>query len=547
MILSIAFALMLAQAAPAPEPEGKCSIEGKVANALTGEALARAIVLLRGVAPDTAGLSFRAETDAIGAFTLRNINPGRYRLEAQRAGFVDQVFGAKRANREGTPLALQPGLAMKDVVIKMSPHGVVTGHITSPDAEPIANVPVSLTRITYDRNGQKQLTDFNSVTTNDLGEYRIFNIPPGRYFLKAALRPAPTTSSDGKAGDVETFAPTWYSGTTDPRAALPLEIQPGQTISGVDMALLKTAERRVRGIVDSRNSGPPGLVRIALVPRNSTLNVMPQSSVTIRDSDTGFAMQAPPGSYFVVAEKAVGRARFTGAAAVDVTTYDIEDLALTLQPPIEIPGNLRIAGADNLEAFSNLNVQVVAAPRELVTDAAIAPVMPDGTFTLVTTGLDSYDIHVTGMPPGYYVKSVQHAQQDVLKTGLSYTQPSDLLDIVVSPNAATVTGVVHNKGGEPIPGATVLLAPAPDKRDRASNFRVTITDQTGYFAIISLAPGDYTLFAWDDIQPGEYFDPDVLKSVEGRGQNLNLLEGAQEVVNYDVITAAETPATPAKQ
>ena len=28
-----------------------------------------------------------------------------------------------------------------------------------------------------------------------------------------------------------------------------------------------------------------------------------------------------------------------------------------------------------------------------------------------------------------------------------------------------------------------------------------MTDQTGYFAIGSLAPGDYTLFAWNKISP----------------------------------------------
>jgi protocatechuate 3,4-dioxygenase beta subunit len=137
------------------------------------------------------------------------------------------------------------------------------------------------------------------------------------------------------------------------------------------------------------------------------------------------------------------------------------------------------------------------------------------------------------MPAGYYVKSMTYAQQDVTETGLTYVESQNLLEIVVSPNAATVSGVVHDKDGEPIAGATVVLAPG---------FRTTVTDQTGYFAIASLAPGDYTLFAWNEIQPNQYYDPDFLKSVEGRGQPLTLQEGSQEVVNYEAIISPDPAA-----
>jgi hypothetical protein len=99
-----------------------------------------------------------------------------------------------------------------------------------------------------------------------------------------------------------------------------------------------------------------------------------------------------------------------------------------------------------------------------------------------------------------------------------------------------VSGVVHDKGGEPIAGATVVLTPG---------FRNTVTDQTGYFTIGSLAPGDYTLFAWNQIQPNRYYDPDFLKSVESRGQPVSLQEGSQEVVNYEAILS--TDSTPDAQ
>jgi hypothetical protein len=217
---------------------------------------------------------------------------------------------------------------------------------------------------------------------------------------------------------------------------------------------------------------------------------------------------------------------------VDVTTHDVTGVSITLQPPVTISGKLRIEGSDDLKAFANSDVEVTAESKALVSAVPSAPVAVDGTFSLATTGLDSLGIGVRGMPPGYYVKSITYAQQDVRETGLTYVAAADPMEIVVSSHGATVSGVVHDKGGEPIAGATVVLSPG---------FRTTVTDQTGYFAIGSLAPGDYVLFAWNEIQHNQYYDVDFLKSVESRGQPVTLQEGSQEVVNYEAILSADSP------
>jgi hypothetical protein len=235
----------------------------------------------------------------------------------------------------------------------------------------------------------------------------------------------------------------------------------------------------------------------------------------VPDSAPGFEIHAPPGQYNLIAQKTDGRTRYAGFAPVDVTTHDVTDIAITLQPPVTISGKLRIAGSDDLKAFANSNVEVTAESKDLISEVPAAPVAGDGTFSLIASaGLGPLNLGVRGMPPGFYVKSI--------------VEGPDLTEIVVSPNAATVSGVVHDKNGEPIAGATVVLTPG---------FRTTVTDQTGYFAIGSLAPGDYTLFAWSEIQPNQYYDPDFLKAAESRGQPLTLQEGSQEVVNYEAIVA----------
>ncbi len=57
----------------------------------------------------------------------------------------------------------------------------------------------------------------------------------------------------------------------------------------------------------------------------------------------------------------------------------------------------------------------------------------------------------------------------------------------------------------------------------------------GRFAIRGIAPGEYKLFAWDDIEPGAWQDPDLIKQVEGQGKSVSMREGAKESVQVGLV------------
>jgi hypothetical protein len=56
----------------------------------------------------------------------------------------------------------------------------------------------------------------------------------------------------------------------------------------------------------------------------------------------------------------------------------------------------------------------------------------------------------------------------------------------------------------------------------------------------SVAPGDYTLFAWERIENGAYMDPDFLGQFEDRGQAVHVEDGGHVSVQLDTIPASET-------
>lgn len=57
----------------------------------------------------------------------------------------------------------------------------------------------------------------------------------------------------------------------------------------------------------------------------------------------------------------------------------------------------------------------------------------------------------------------------------------------------------------------------------------------------NLEPGEYKLFAWEDVEYGAYTDPDFLRPFEDRGQSISVQEGSHENVQLNVIPADSAP------
>src|SRR5262249_26748112 len=69
-------------------PEDRCSLEGQVLNSATGEPISKANLTLRrsDIAPGPGGAppTYITVTDSTGSFVLKDLEPGKYRLSANR-------------------------------------------------------------------------------------------------------------------------------------------------------------------------------------------------------------------------------------------------------------------------------------------------------------------------------------------------------------------------------------------------------------------------------------------------------------------------------
>src|SRR5262245_63430006 len=149
------------------------SIEGIVSNAGSGEPLSKALVELVPADGD-ASTPDVATTSPDGKFAFRNIQPGRYRLSAARAGYVQMDY--KRI------LTVSPGRQVTDIRFALPQTGTIYGRIIDRSGQPLANATVRAMKTSYSY-GQRSLKTEQTAITNDLGEYRLFWLSPGSYFV----------------------------------------------------------------------------------------------------------------------------------------------------------------------------------------------------------------------------------------------------------------------------------------------------------------------------------------------------------------------------
>ena len=538
--------------APETKPEDRCVIEGQVFSAATGEPIKRANLILRraDLSPNSGmPTSYSTATDAGGSFAMKDLDPGKYRLSVNRTGFVSVEYGARAFLRQGTTLTLATGQHLQGVNFRLTPHAVIIGRVVDEDGEPLANAQVQAMRYRFFQ-GRKQLQPFGSGSTNDLGEYRMFGLAPGRYFLSATYRAnmmyeGSVDRSANQQPDQD-YVPTYYPGTTDPSSASPQDVSAGAHIQGIDFTLRKAHTVRIRGRVASPIGSGRSRAMVSLTPRDR-IGFYNMNRPVPSDANGVFEIRGVmPGSYSLVASLNDADRSVSVRQPLDVGSGNIDNLTLTIQPGMELSGQVRVQG----ETAINLSdLRLTLRTRDLngmmFTPTPTGRVKEDGSFTLSNVSPDQFNFSLYGIPEGFYVKSIRSGDDDVLVNGLDLSRgAAGRIDIILSPNAGVAEGVVQNDKQQPAAGATVVMVPQEKERlDQMSYYKTVTSDQYGRFTIKSIDPGEYRVFAWEDVESGAYMDPDFVKPLENQGSSITIRESSRESLQLKLIPAEAASAS----
>jgi carboxypeptidase family protein len=299
---------------------------------------------------------------------------------------------------------------------------------------------------------------------------------------------------------------------------------------------------RIRGHVSQAVSGGRTNINVMITPRGGdSMLMMQMNRGRMVDPKGNFEITGvAPGAYYLRASLYNGEKSYNARVPVDVTSSNIDGIEVAIGPGVDLTGVITIEG-DAAQKPGDLQIRLFPSePGTMIFGpGGNDKVNPDGSFKLENLSPDNYRLTVIGLPDGFYVKSVRVGQNETLPGPFEVTVAPETVSVMLSPKAGQVTGAVQNpKTQQAAPGAVVVLIPQEkDRREQITYFKQTTTDQFGNFSLKNLPPGEYKVFAWEDVEPGAYSDPEFLKPLEGNGKNVTVQESGRQSVQLKLIPA----------
>lgn len=529
---------MLGVAAPAagqetPVPPPKTgSVAGVVIDEKSEDRIAKAFVILRRDQEGGVG----EITGSDGKFTLRDVDPGTYVLAVERAGYVV-------ARGQSQTVQVQAGQTTADVKLKLQRTGAVSGRILDADGDPISNVNVVVSPA---RGGKDARSGTAYGTTNDRGEYRIFQIAPGEYRLSATYPPrsrfdgvrmqAAATAGAASPPGGEAYPTVYYPGLTDARQAGVVKVDPGADLQGLDLQLVRTHGVRVRGRVNATSTPAPLFQMVTLVPAGQRDPPGQALTVLIRDPKGEFEFQGVlPGSYRlqVQAGGLDESSRMSVHRALEVGTSDIDGIELSLGQPQSLSG--RIVAPEGRKLPPGLIVLLQSREAGDTQGGGMAQVGAAGAFTIPKVPPGEYDVVIgstTGGDDDAYIYAIRMGDADALVEGVRVAEgPVPPLDIVLKANGGAADCTVKDDKDGPVPDAYVLLAPDAPRQRQMALFGECRTNEDGACSVVGIAPGEYRVYAFPAGTQIDRRDPDALKPFEKYGEAVKFAEGERRPVS----------------
>jgi hypothetical protein len=395
-------------------------------------------------------------------------------------------------------------------------------------------------RFRYIRGSRQLAPAGRGAGTNDLGEYRLFGLDPGEYYIAATAHAGRFQGRRGTSPAQDSTHPTLYfPGVMDTAQASPIPLRAGQEQGSVDFRMSTVRASRVRGSVTMANGNA--------LPRNVSVMLLPASfgifgggarlSAGV-NSNTGIFEVAGvlSGSYVIMAStRGRGQSLLFGRQTVEVGNDTVEGVSVQLNEPLTQTGRIETEGQAPTDfQMDDLRVSLIA--DGMMWGGGNGDVTEEGSFKVDGLAPSGYQVQVSGLPESAYLKEAAADERDAMDSGLDLGNgAAGELKLLVSFNGGTVSGSVKEDDGQPSAGSTLVLVPEMDKRKRQDLYKRAVTDQFGQFSVNGIAPGKYKLFAFDYVEPGAYHDPAFLSAYEDSGEEVAIEEGAQAAVDLEVI------------
>lgn len=494
------------------KPNGK--VGGVVISAQTGEFLKGALVSLRllGEVRNDEGRMITTVSGPDGRYHFTGLPAGSYELSTSKSGYHPRFSSRQR-------ITLTPEKSTTTLVTRMWRTAVIAGLVRDPDGEPSPGARVSAYRVNY-RDGEPFLQRESSALTDDLGEFRIFDLAAGKYTVGASLklREAPQGVLALEFGSV------FYPNATLPSQAARMKLAWGEELE-IDLDLLPAPVTLIAGVVLDEATGR-ACDRCSVWASSMGNNLPAAAGHSVRTREDGhFVIRGLVPATYRLTASSPGRQQRMASHEIQLGEGRIEEVTIAVDAGREVAGvvDWDVSAPDAMvEELRSREVSVLLSP-EPGNPSRMSRSEPikaaDNSFVLKNVPPGAYRVRVASLPPQVYLEAV-------LLSGRKLDEPRIVVEdgpminrirLTLAFDGATVHGrVIAGKSGDndgPILPGTVVLVP----RARNSNYlaRTKIRYSAGgSFSFDSVPPGLYGIFATAQHDPAEFEAPELRTSLE---------------------------------
>jgi hypothetical protein len=532
------------------------TVEGAVINTQNSRTVPRASVTLMGL-QGNGSKSTRA--DGNGRFIFENVQPGRYKLIAERQGFFSD--GQKPAFQPA--FQISAGQYLKGMPVRLIPTAVVAGEIVDEFNDPLQNVEVKLLA-TKMGLGQMYLAAAGKAVTDDRGQYRISGLHPGKYYVLAEYKPAasqadvvkavvaekilqpppnrvagpgPTEVLDAEAPEEKvepsfTYPPIFFPETNDFRQAQAVRLKPGDEIPA-DFILMSTLVVSIRGRVTNGMTGD-----VASHPAISAFwsTYMEGDGIPAKLSKNGeFEVRGlAPGTYTVRASFTEDGQTYQGEESVVVGIRAVENVQIAAMPDFAAAGHVNITADITRQTKPIGHVSIEFAGEGLMPRVRSVASLPAMKFSVELRPDHRYHAIVRGLPEDYYLKSVSVFGHQMSPDNVVVSGATGEMEIELSPAGGHIDGVLLDSKGLPTRGSLLLVPDASDPGPSDLFRKVSVNDK-GTFTIRGVTPGSYLAIGMQSSDlDTEINTPEFLSTVRNRGQSVIVDESGKYTITINL-------------
>ena len=477
-------------------PEATASITGQVVAADTGAPVKRARVTVMGGTPPTrpqgaeAGAAVQLQTVTSGT-SGPSLPPGMVRRETEtsetgRFEFADLPAGRLVISTQApagflfpTPQTVEVAVGgSASVTIRLERAGAITGRVLDHEGDPLVRAQVMACQRRSVGGAWRMMTT-GSASTDDLGQFRLFGLAPGDFYVRAAYSmPSATTVAPG-AGPRLGYAPTFYPSALDIDGAQQVSVRKGQDTVGIEVMLQRAKVATVSGRA-ADSAGNPLAPRRGYVSLSQYLEGAGPGGFGARQQEDGtFSFQnVPPGRYLLSATAGMSegpngmpseRASRTVIVDGDDVIADIQtNSGATVSGRVVVEGTGAGSTAAAPGPTGPARIMVSARPSDPMTGVGgfsagqPTPAAEDGTFQL--TGLRGALLPQASGSRAV-LRSVTYGGEDIVATGLTLagTERIEGVTITLTTETAMIDGMVTTSGGEPAE-AWIIVFPDDETR-----------------------------------------------------------------------------------